>query len=66
MGVLREQYLVDDEGKKTAVLLPLAEWQRILTDLEEFRDIVAFDEAKGDGSEVIPSEQAVAEIHLEG
>jgi hypothetical protein len=32
---LREQYLVDAEGKKTAVILSLKQYQRLLEDLHD-------------------------------
>jgi len=62
---LHEQYLVDDEGNRKAVVVPISEWTRILELLEELDDIRAFDEAKSSPSEPIPFEQAVSEIREE-
>ena len=52
----------NEQQRRKAVLLPLAEWDRILEDLEDLADIRAFDTAKADSQETIPFEQAVREI----
>jgi hypothetical protein len=57
-----EQYLVDEEGTRKAVVVPISTWKQILEALEEFDDIRAYDEAKRGPSELIPFEQAVSEI----
>gem|GEM_PF-92627 len=59
---LHEQYLVDDQGHRTAAVVPIAEWEQILESLEELDDIRAYDEAKSSPSDPIPFEQAVSEI----
>jgi hypothetical protein len=35
MAAQREQYVTDAQGKKTAVILPLKEYERILEDLHD-------------------------------
>ena len=35
MGKLREQYIVDENGKKTAVVIPVKEYRRLLEDLHD-------------------------------
>ncbi len=57
-----EQYLVDEAGNRTAVVLPIAVWQTIRDELEELDDIRAYDKAKKHPSEALPFEQAMAEI----
>jgi PHD/YefM family antitoxin component YafN of YafNO toxin-antitoxin module len=57
-----EQYVIDEAGKRTAVLVPLQEWERIQAELEELADIRAYDEAKRHPSDPVPFEQAMAEI----
>ncbi len=59
---LHEQYLVDDQGHRTAAVVPIAEWEQILEALEGLDDIRAYDEAKSNPSDPIPFEQAVSEI----
>lgn len=58
----KEQFIVDSEGEKQAVVLSVQEYERILDELEELESIRAFDEAKSSGDEAIPFEQAVDEI----
>lgn len=57
-----EQYLVDEEGNRKAVVVPIASWQQILEALDELDDIRAYDEAKREPSDPIPFEQAILEI----
>ena len=54
-----ERWLVDEKGNRVAVVLPIAEYDQILEDLEELEDIRAFDEAKASGEKPIPIEQAL-------
>lgn len=35
MGTLREQYVVDSKGEKTAVILPVKQYERLLEDLHD-------------------------------
>jgi PHD/YefM family antitoxin component YafN of YafNO toxin-antitoxin module len=60
-----EQYVIDEAGKRTAVLVPLQEWERIQAALEELADIRAYDEAKRHPSDPVPFEQAMAEIEAQ-
>ncbi|MBK1706683.1 hypothetical protein [Halochromatium glycolicum] len=60
--VTQVQYVVDGAGQRTAVLLPLDDWERIQDALEELAHIRAYDEAKRHPSEPVPFEQAMAEI----
>ena len=56
------QYIVDDNQRKTAVIVPVAQWEHIQAELEELDDIRSYDAAKGKTEESIPFEQAVDEI----
>jgi PHD/YefM family antitoxin component YafN of YafNO toxin-antitoxin module len=58
----REQYVVDENGNRTAVLLDVKYYQELLTALEEIESIRAYDEAKASDDEVIPFSQATEEI----
>ncbi len=62
MATPKPRFIVDDRGEKTAVILDIAEYRRLLEEAEELEDIRAYDAAKAAGGEVIPFEQAVAEI----
>ena len=35
MMALREQYVVDGDGKRTAVILPIEQYERLLEDLHD-------------------------------
>jgi PHD/YefM family antitoxin component YafN of YafNO toxin-antitoxin module len=58
----REQYVVDQNGNRTAVLLDVKYYQELLAALEEIESIRAYDEAKASDDEVIPFSQATEEI----
>ena len=63
MITIHEKYLVDEQGKRKSVIVPVDEWQHILEELEELSDIRAYDEAKSLPSNPIPFEEAVKEFH---
>ena len=56
---IKEQYIVDKKGNRVGILLAIEDYQRILEELETIR---AFDAAKKSNDEIIPFEQAIAEI----
>lgn len=66
------RYVVDENGKRVSVILPIEEYERMIEELEEFEDILArraYDEAKAElergEDELIPWEQAKREIEKE-
>ncbi len=62
MITLHERFVIDEDGKRTAILLDIEEYNKLLEELEELESIRAFDAAKSSGDEAIPFDQAVAEI----
>ncbi|MBM3494435.1 MAG: hypothetical protein FJX72_08970 [Armatimonadetes bacterium] len=64
MSVDSVQYVVDAAHRPTAVLVPLAEWERVVEQLEELADIRAYDAAKLGPQDAVPFEQAVSELRL--
>ena len=59
----KRQFIVNTKGKRTAVLLPIKEYERMLEALEDAEDIRLYDEAKADPNQTyIPFDQIVAEI----
>ena len=58
----REQYIVDEQGQRTGVILELEEYLKMLDELEELESLRAFDAAKASDDTAIPFEQAVSEI----
>ena len=59
MLTMHPEMVIDRKRKPTAVLLPYAEWNRVMADLEELEDIRAYDRAKSRRDVAIPLEQAV-------
>ncbi len=62
MGKFKENYVIDEQGNPIGVVLDIADYRKLLEELEELESIRAFDAAKASGDEAIPFEQAVAEI----
>ena len=59
---MRTQYITDTKGRKVSVILPMRDYNKMIEELEELADIRAYDEAKANGEESIPFEQAIREI----
>lgn len=59
MVAIHPEFVVDDKNAKKAVMLPLAEWQQVIEELEELDDIRAFDEVKSLPSDPVPFEAIV-------
>jgi hypothetical protein len=62
MSVNKEQYVVDESGNRTAVLLDVERYFELLEAQEELEAIRAYDAAKLSSDEAIPFSQAVKEI----
>lgn len=61
---MKTKYITDTIGKKTGVILPIRDYEKIMEKLEELEDIKAYDHAKTRKSEPIPFEQALKEIEI--
>jgi PHD/YefM family antitoxin component YafN of YafNO toxin-antitoxin module len=63
------QYVVDENGKRVGVILPVEEYERLVEELEDAEDARAADEARREiesgADELIPWEQAKKEIEEE-
>ena len=53
MSTIHPQYITDEDGKKVSVVIPLAEYEQILEELDELDDIRLYDEAKADKEPVM-------------
>jgi hypothetical protein len=62
MSKFKENYVVDEQGNPIGVVLDIADYRKLLEELEELESIRAYDAAKTSGDEAIPFDQAVAEI----
>ena len=59
---LNESFVVDANGKKVSVLLPIKDYKRLIDELEELEDIKAYDNATNRKQEFIPLDKALTEI----
>jgi hypothetical protein len=62
MPTVNEGYVVNEDGARVAVILPIEDYRNSLEKLEELESIRAYDAARSSGDEVIPFEQAVREM----
>lgn len=62
MSLNKEQFVVDEIGNKTAVLLEVQRYIELLEAQEELESIRAYDDARASNDEPIPFAQAVKEI----
>jgi len=63
---MEARYIVDENGNRVSVILPIEEYERLIEALEDLEDLRLYDEAKSaierGESEIIPFEQAMREI----
>jgi hypothetical protein len=59
MSAKREQFVVDESGKRIAVLLDIDRYAELVEAEEELEAICAYDEAKASDDEAIPFAQAI-------
>jgi len=62
MVSVHPEFVIDEDKRTKAVILPVSEWNKLMNDIEELEDIRAYDNAKAESQESIPFEQAVREI----
>lgn len=62
--VAKEQYVIDENGKRIAVIVDVQYYKELLAALEEIELVRAYDEAKASDDEVIPFKQATDEIRI--
>lgn len=43
---MKTQFITDDKGNRTAVLLPIKQYNKLLEKLEDLEDVKLYDEAK--------------------
>ena len=55
------QYLTDDLGKRTAVVLPISDYEKLLEDLE---DLAVVAERRGEPS--VPHQEFIADLKRDG
>jgi len=60
------QFVVDEKGRRTGVLLTLRQYQALLQRIENLEDIQAAKEALAEGGEGIPWEEFEKQLRAEG
>jgi len=58
----KTQFIIDNDGKKTAVILPIKTYDKILDELEDLEDIRLYDEAKKRKQEFVNADEAFKTI----
>jgi hypothetical protein len=59
MVTVHPQYIKDNDGNESLVILPVTEFDAIMEELEDMEDVRLYDEAKkSDTGERIPMEEA--------
>ncbi len=66
MLTIHPQYIHDEHGKKSLVVLPAEEFDSLMEELEDVEDVRLYDEAKkSDTGERIPMNEAFDRIEAE-
>lgn len=60
-----KEYVVDEQGRRRAVILPIEEYEALLEALEDPEDLRAADEARAEGGEAVPLEVVEARLRAE-
>jgi len=48
---MKTQFITDDKGQKQAIILPIAEYEKLMEELEELEDIKLYDKVKSNKEE---------------
>jgi len=64
MATPKHQFVVDDSGKRKAVILDIAECRKLIEGAEELEAIRAYDAAKAAGDDAVAFEQAISEMSI--
>jgi hypothetical protein len=60
------QYLVDEKGQRTAVVLPIEEYEELVEALEQLDDVRHLEKAKAVAGQPVPWEHVKAELRAQG
>jgi hypothetical protein len=60
--MMQENYIIDKNGRKIAVQVPIKKYEKLVADSEELSEIKEYRKAKGHKGHAIPFEQAFREI----
>ena len=51
---IKEQYIINDKGQPTSVIITKKNYDRLVEYIEELEDIAAYDKAKHERSKAVP------------
>lgn len=54
----KTQFIIDDHGKKTAVILPIKTYDKLMEELDDIEDVRLFDEARKRKLEFVDANEA--------
>ena len=60
------EYVVDEEGRRTAVVVPIEEYEELLEAAEQREDVRHLEKARNVPGEPVPWEQVKGELRKEG
>jgi len=60
--MIEENYIIDKNGRKIAVQVPIKKYEKLVADSEELDEIKEYRKAKAHKGHAIPFEQAFREI----
>jgi len=59
MITVHPEYVADEKQRLKSVILSVAEWERVVEDIEELDDIRAYDKTMAGPQDAVPLQQAV-------
>ena len=51
---IKEQYIINDKGQPTSVIITKKNYDRLVEHIEELEDVAAYDKAKHERSKAVP------------
>ena len=60
--MIQENYIIDKDGRKIAVQIPIKTYEKLVADSEELDEIKEYRKAKAHKGNAIPFDQAFSEI----
>ncbi len=62
MKAIAAEFVVNRAGRRTAAVVPMPTWKRMMAAMEELDDIRAYDRAKKRPSDSIPLDEALQQV----